>query len=234
MIKILAIVPARGGSKRLPGKNIKVLNGKPLIQWAIESALGIDGICRVMVSTDSQEIADIALKSGAEVPFLRPKELATDTSSSSVVIEHALDYYKEQGEFFDFVLLLQPTSPIRNKQHTEQAIALLRSRNADAIVSVCECEHSPLWTNTLPINLSMDQFIREEIKHTRSQDLPQSYRLNGAIYLSKVSRFYEENTLFLSSNIYAYVMDSESSVDIDHELDFLLAETILKYKVNNE
>lgn len=232
-MKILAIVPARGGSKRLPGKNIKILNGKPLIQWAIESALGVDDISRVMVSTDSQQIANVALESGAEVPFLRPDNLATDTSSSSVVIKHALDYYKDQGECFDFVLLLQPTSPIRNKKHIEQAIALLRSKNADAVVSVCECEHSPLWTNTLPENLSMDKFIKDEIKHTRSQDLPLSYRLNGAIYLSKVSRFYEENTLFLSSNIYAYVMDSESSVDIDHELDFLLAETILNYKVNN-
>ena len=234
MKKILAIVPARGGSKRLPGKNIKVLNGKPLIQWTIEAALGIDDICRVMVSTDSQEIANIASKSGAEVPFIRPKELASDTSSSSAVIENALDFYKEQGEFFDLVLLLQPTSPMRNKKHIEQSIALLHLKNADAIVSVCECEHSPLWTNTLPDDLSMDDFISGEIKQTRSQDLPISYRLNGAIYLSKVSRFYEEKTLFLSSNIYAYIMDSQSSVDIDHELDFLLAETILKYKVNNE
>ena len=232
-MKILAIVPARGGSKRLPGKNIKILNGKPLIQWAIESALGINYITRVMVSTDSQGIADIALKSGAKVPFLRPKSISTDTSSSSEVIEHALDYYKEQGEIFDFILLLQPTSPMRNKKHIEEAIALLRSKGADAVVSVCECEHSPLWTNTLPENLSMDKFIKDEIKHTRSQDLPLSYRLNGAIYLSKVSRFYEEKTLFLSSNIYAYVMDSESSVDIDHELDFLLAETVFKYRVNN-
>lgn len=232
-MKILAIVPARGGSKRLPGKNIKVLNGKPLIQWSIESALGIDEISRVMVSTDCQEIADIALKSGAEVPFIRPDDLATDTSSSSDVIRHALDYYKQQGEAFDFILLLQPTSPIRNSKHNIQAIDLLRSKQADAIVSVCECEHSPLWANTLPEDMSMEQFIKADIKNTRSQDLPAFYRLNGAIYLAKVSRFYEESTLFLSSNIYAYKMDNQSSVDIDHELDFLLAETILKYKVQN-
>lgn len=232
-MRILAIVPARGGSKRLPGKNIKVLNGKPLIQWSIESALGLDDICKVMVSTDSQEIADIALKSGAEVPFLRPDNLAADTSSSSDVIRHALDYYKAQGEVFDFVLLLQPTSPIRNAKHNAQAIALLRAKQADAVVSVCECEHSPLWTNTLPDDSSMELFIKDEIKNTRSQDLPSFYRLNGAIYLTKVSRFYEENTLFLSSNIYAYKMDSESSVDIDHALDFLLAETVLKYKEQN-
>jgi len=232
-MKILAIIPARGGSKRLPRKNIKVLNGKPLIQWTIESALGINEICKVMVSTDSQEIADIALKVGAEVPFIRPDNLATDVSSSSDVIKHTLDYYKEKGETFDFVLLLQPTSPIRNSKHNIEAINLLCSKQADAIVSICECEHSPLWTNTLPDDLSMGQFIKDEIKNTRSQDLPSFYRLNGAIYLTRVSRFYEENTLFLSSNIYAYTMDSESSVDIDHELDFLFAETILKYKEKN-
>ncbi|MEH6456399.1 MAG: acylneuraminate cytidylyltransferase family protein [Cocleimonas sp.] len=233
-MKILAIIPARGGSKRLPGKNIKVLNGKPLIQWTIEAALNVDLISKVMVSTDSQDIANIALQLGAEVPFLRPDDLATDTSSSSCVILHALQYYQSQDEVFDYVLLLQPTSPVRDAKHNEQAIKLLISKEADAIVSVCECEHSPLWTNTLSESMSMEQFIGDEIKNTRSQDLPLSYRLNGAIYLSKVSRFYEENTLFLSSNIFAYVMDNESSVDIDHELDFLLAETILKYKEKNE
>ncbi|CED70242.1 N-acylneuraminate cytidylyltransferase [Aliivibrio wodanis] len=232
-MKILAIIPARGGSKRLPGKNIKVLNGKPLIQWSIESALGVDNICKVMVSTDCQEIADIALESGAEVPFLRPEALATDTSSSSDVIKHALDYYRDQGEIFDFILLLQPTSPIRNAKHNVEAIELLKFKQADAIVSVCESEHSPLWANTLPDDLSMDLFIRDEIKNTRSQDLPSFYRLNGAIYLAHVERFYKEGSLFLSSNIYAYKMDNESSVDIDHELDFLLAETILKYKGQN-
>ncbi|MDN3614788.1 cytidylyltransferase domain-containing protein [Vibrio gallaecicus] len=229
-MKILAIVPARGGSKRLPRKNIKVLNGKPLIQWSIESALGNKDISKVMVSTDCQEIADIALQAGAEVPFIRPDSLATDTSSSSDVVRHALDYYKEKGEVFDFVLLLQPTSPIRNAIHNEQAINLLKDKKADAVVSVCECDHSPLWSNTLPSDLAMDHFIKDEIKNTRSQDLQPYYRLNGAIYLAKVSRFYEEDSLFLSSNIYAYLMDNESSVDIDHELDFLLAETVLKYK----
>ena len=227
-MKILAIVPARMGSKRLPGKNIKVLSGKPLIQWSIESALEIDEISHVMVSTDCPYIADIALRSGAEVPFLRPKELATDSSSSFAVIKHALDYYKGQGEVFDYILLLQPTSPLRNKKHNEQAIALLRVKGADAVVSVCKCEHSPLWSNTLPEDMSMEYFIRDTVKDSRSQELPQSYRLNGAIYLSKVSRFYEEGTLFLSSNIYAYLMDNKSSVDIDHELDFLFAEMILK------
>ncbi|MGD8172519.1 cytidylyltransferase domain-containing protein [Vibrio sp. TRT 21S02] len=233
-MKILAVIPARSGSKRLPKKNIKVLNGKPLIQWSIESAINCKLISKVVVSTDCEDIANIALNSGAEVPFIRPKNLSEDSSSSIDVILHALDHYKDKGENYDFVMLLQPTSPIRSQAHNESAIELLKSKEADAVVSVCECEHSPLWANTLPESLSMDSFISDDIKNSRSQELPLFYRLNGAIYLSRVSRLYDEKSLFLSSNVYAYLMDNESSVDIDHELDFLLAETVLKYKENNE
>ncbi|EGR9009175.1 TPA: acylneuraminate cytidylyltransferase family protein [Vibrio vulnificus] len=232
-MKILAITPARGGSKRLPGKNIKNLNGKPLIQWTIDAALAVQEIARVMVTTDCDEIAEIAKKAGAEVPFIRPPELATDTSSSSDVIRHALDFYRAQGEEFDFVLLLQPTSPIRSADDIRHAIEQLKAHTADAVVSVCPCDHSPLWANTLPDDRSMADFIRHEVSQLRSQDLPDYYRINGAIYLTRVSRFYQENSLFLSSNIFAYVMDNESSVDIDHELDFLIAETVLKYREQN-
>ncbi|HAT8530573.1 acylneuraminate cytidylyltransferase family protein [Vibrio vulnificus] len=232
-MKILAITPARGGSKRLPGKNIKNLNGKPLVQWTIDAALAVQEIARVMVTTDCDEIAEIAKKAGAEVPFIRPPELATDTSSSSDVIRHALDFYRAQGEEFDFVLLLQPTSPIRSADDIRHAIEQLKAHTADAVVSVCPCDHSPLWANTLPDDRSMADFIRHEVSQLRSQDLPDYYRINGAIYLTRVSRFYQENSLFLSSNIFAYVMDNESSVDIDHELDFLIAETVLKYREQN-
>lgn len=232
-MKILAITPARGGSKRLPGKNIKNLNGKPLIQWTIDAALAVQEIARVMVTTDCEAIAEIAKQAGAEVPFIRPPELATDTSSSTDVIRHALDFYRAQDEEFDFVLLLQPTSPIRSSDDIRCAIAQLKAHTADAVVSVCPCDHSPLWANTLPDDRSMADFIRHEVSQLRSQDLPDYYRINGAIYLTRVSRFYQENSLFLSSNIFAYVMDNESSVDIDHELDFLIAETVLKYREKN-
>lgn len=232
-MRILAITPARGGSKRLPGKNIKDLNGKPLIQWTIDAALSVKEITRLMVTTDSEAIAEIAQKAGAEVPFIRPPELATDTSSSTDVIHHALDFYRAQGEEFDFVLLLQPTSPIRSADDIRQAIEQLKTHMADAVVSVCPCEHSPLWANTLPDDRSMADFIRHEVSQLRSQDLPDYYRINGAIYLTRVSRFYQENSLFLSSNTFAYVMDNESSVDIDHELDFLIAEMVLKYRKQN-
>ncbi|MDF2183722.1 acylneuraminate cytidylyltransferase family protein [Grimontia hollisae] len=232
-MRILAITPARGGSKRLPGKNIKNLNGKPLIQWTIDAALAVEEITYVMVTTDCKTIAEIAKQSGADVPFIRPPELATDTSSSTDVIRHVLDFYKMQGEDFDFVLVLQPTSPVRNADDIRRAIALLKINEADAVVSVCPCEHSPLWANTLPENCSMEDFIRHEVSQLRSQDLPNYYRINGAIYLTRVSRFYQENSLFLSSNIFAYVMDNERSIDIDHELDFLIAETVLKYREPN-
>ncbi|PAR30515.1 acylneuraminate cytidylyltransferase family protein [Vibrio metoecus] len=232
-MKILAITPARGGSKRLPSKNIKHLNGKPLIQWTIDAALSVREITRVMVTTDCEVIAEIAKQAGAEVPFLRPPELATDTSSSTDVIRHALDFYRAQDEEFDFVLLLQPTSPIRSADDIRFAIEQLKANAADAVVSVCPCDHSPLWANTLPDDRSMADFIRHEVSQLRSQDLPDYYRINGAIYLTRVDRFYQENSLFLSSNIFAYVMDNESSVDIDHELDFLIAETVLKYREQN-
>ncbi|EPA5447435.1 TPA: acylneuraminate cytidylyltransferase family protein [Vibrio cholerae] len=232
-MKILAITPARGGSKRLPSKNIKHLNGKPLIQWTIDAALSVREITRVMVTTDCEVIAEIAKQAGAEVPFLRPPELATDTSSSTDVIRHALDFYRAQDEEFDFVLLLQPTSPIRSADDIRFAIEQLKANEADAVVSVCPCDHSPLWANTLPDDRSMADFIRHEVSQLRSQDLPDYYRINGAIYLTRVDRFYQENSLFLSSNIFAYVMDNESSVDIDHELDFLIAETVLKYREQN-
>ena len=124
-------------------------------------------------------------------------------------------------------MLLQPTSPLRTSKHISEAISLLKEKNADSVVSVCPVEHSPLWSNTLDETLSMDSFIDDAIKTSRSQDLPEYYRLNGALYLTSVSRYLDEGVLLLSSNGYAYVMDSKSSIDIDEELDFLFAETIL-------
>jgi N-acylneuraminate cytidylyltransferase len=124
-------------------------------------------------------------------------------------------------------MLLQPTSPLRTSKHISEAISLLKEKDADSVISVCPVEHSPLWSNTLDESLSMDKFIDDDIKNSRSQDLPKYYRLNGALYLTRVSRFLVEGALLLSSNSYAYVMDSKSSIDIDEELDFLFAETIL-------
>ena len=142
---VLAVIPARGGSKRLPRKNCLLLQGKPLIVYSIEAAKESVYIDEVVVSTDDEEIASLARQAGASVPFLRPAELSTDEASSVDVVAHALNYYQvNEKKLFDYVVLLQPTSPLRTAAHINQALELLKEKKADAIVSVCEAEHSPL------------------------------------------------------------------------------------------
>ncbi|MGE6433031.1 cytidylyltransferase domain-containing protein [Shewanella baltica] len=223
---ILALIPARGGSKRLPGKNILSLAGKPMINWSIEAAKKVSSITRVVISTDCEAIALTSKAAGAEVPFLRPADLSSDTSNTVDVIYHALEYFKSIGEYFDYLLLLQPTSPLRTSADIQGAIDLLNKKNADSVISVSECEHSPLWSNTLDDSLSLDKFIPNDLKNMRSQELPKFYRLNGAIYLIKIERFLQEGIL-MPSNSFAFKMDSNRSIDIDTRLDFLIAETIL-------
>ncbi|MDP2143568.1 MAG: acylneuraminate cytidylyltransferase family protein [Gallionella sp.] len=224
----LAIIPARGGSKRLPRKNVLDLGGKPLIAWSIEAACDCPYLDEVMVTTDDAEIANVARLHGANVPFLRPEALASDTAASFDAIKHAIDFYQhEMGREFDFVVLLQPTSPLRGARDISAAIELLEQKNADAIISVCEVDHSPLWMNTLPDDLSMDKFIRDEVKNVRSQDLPKNYRLNGAIYICRTSRLLAEESFFISGNIFAYIMNRNESVDIDDISDFRLAQSLL-------
>ena len=220
--KYLAIIPARGGSKRLPNKNILDLNGKPLIAWSIEAAKKSKYIDKIVVSSDSEEILKIAKKYDVNI-IKRPDELATDTASSIDVVKHVIKNYPG----YEYIVLLQPTSPLRTEKHIDEAIELLERKKADAVISVCEMDHSPLWSNILPENLSMENFLREDVKNKRSQDLPKYYRLNGAIYICKTDKFLEKNTFFLDQNIYAYVMDRKSSVDIDNEIDFKLVEVLL-------
>lgn len=227
---ILTIIPARAGSKRVVNKNIKLLHGKPLIQWTIDAALQVSDLSEIMVSTDSKQISDIAESAGAKVPFIRPKKLAQDTSSSAAVVQHAIEYYRKQDQVFDYVLLLQPTSPLRTALHIQQAIDLCVGKQANGIVSVCKTEHSPLWANTITPDGDMSGFVPKQLLNVRSQDLPTYYRLNGAIYLAKVSAFEQENTFLLSEKLFSYHMDSESSVDIDEELDFDLAQLIMERK----
>ena len=219
----LAIIPARGGSKRLPRKNILDLNGKPLIAWGIEAGLDSKYINKVVVSSDDNEILEVSQKFGADV-IVRPPELASDTATTFDAIEHTI----KSLEKYDYVVLLQPTSPLRESKHIDEAIELLETKDADAVVSVCKMEHSPLWSNTLDETLSMKDFLRDEVLNKRSQDLEKYYRLNGAIYVCKTERLLEEKSLFLKDNIFAYVMDRESSVDIDEEIDFKLAQSILE------
>jgi CMP-N-acetylneuraminic acid synthetase len=229
--KILAIIPARSGSKRLPNKNMLSLSGKPLIQWTIEAALLVDEIDDVIVSTDSEDIAKFAKLQGAKVPFLRPDNISGDTATSVDVAENAINFFKKLGVTYEYILLLQPTSPLRKAEHIEEAIVLQKTHLASGVVSVCECEHSPLWTNTLDESLSMDNFLTDFVKNnTRSQDLATYYRLNGAIYLVNTESFLKEKNLFLSENLLAYKMSLEDSIDIDNLMDFKLADLIMNEK----
>ena len=219
----LAIIPARGGSKRLPRKNILDLCGKPLISWSIEAALKSKYISKVVVSSDDEEILNISSNFGADI-IKRPYELANDTATTFDTVKHTIDNF----ENYDYIVLLQPTSPLRNEKHIDEAIELLEEKQADAIVSVCEMDHSPLWSNTLPKDGNMRGFLREEILNKRSQDLEKYYRLNGAVYICKTDKLLENKSFFLKDNIFAYIMDRKSSIDIDEEIDFLFAQRVIE------
>ncbi|MEG1254894.1 acylneuraminate cytidylyltransferase family protein [Clostridium sp.] len=225
--EILAIIPARGGSKGVPRKNIKKLEGKPLIGYTIEAAKNCSSVSRVIVSTEDNEIAEVSKQFGAEIPYLRPSELSGDNSPTIDCILHVINYLKENEDYKpDYVLLLQCTSPLRNSTHVEETIEKLLNSNYDSIVSVCEAEVNPYWANVFQGD-KLKYFIEEGKIITRRQDLPDVYRMNGAIYLIKTDVLIKERT-FEPENLMGYIMDSYSSVDIDTEMDFKIAEAIVK------
>lgn len=226
-MNILYLITARGGSKGLPGKNILPLQGKPLIAWSVEAALATKYKGKVVVSTDSEEIAAIAKQYGAEVPFMRPAALAGDSASSMDVVLHAIDFFSSHQEHFDYIVLLQPTSPLRRASDIDAAIELLIAKKAEAVVSVCRAEHHPLWSNTLPPDGNMNDFIRPEIKGKNRQQLPAAYRINGAIYIAAPA-YLKKHGSFMGDRTFAFEMPAESSVDIDSEIDFALAEILLQ------
>ena len=218
----LAIIPARGGSKRLPRKNVLGLAGKPLIAWSIEAGLNSKYIDKVVVSSDDAEILAVSKRYNADT-IIRPNELASDAATTFDAIKHTI----ENVEKYDYIALLQATSPLRNAKHIDEAIELLEFKNADAVVSICEMDHSPLWSNTIDESLSMQGFLRDEVLNKRSQDLEKYFRLNGAIYICKTEKLLEEKSFFLKENIYAFKMDRESSIDIDEEIDFKMVEIVI-------
>lgn len=225
--KVLAIIPARGGSKRLPNKNVLPLKGLPLITHTINAALQSTYIDKIVVTSDSIEILNIAKSSNVEA-LQRPSILANDTASSIDVVLHVLENFPD----FDTIVLLQPTSPLRLGKHIDEAFREFFDKNASAVISVCQMEHSPLWCNTLPQNHSMTNFINKEVLNKRSQDLEKYYRLNGAIYIINKQNFIQEKTFLIQKNIYAYIMEQQDSIDIDTKLDFMICETILNSSTN--
>ncbi|WP_027400286.1 acylneuraminate cytidylyltransferase family protein [Anaerovorax odorimutans] len=225
----IAIIPARAGSKGLPGKNIKSLCGKPLIDYTIEAAVKSKVFNKVVVSTDGEDIADISRKCGAEVPFLRPEKISQDDTKSIDVVEHCIDYYKDRGEVFDSVCLLQPTSPLRDYNNIKDAYSLFIEKKAISLISVCECEFSPLLCTTIDDNLQIGKIKALDYKNARRQNLPKYYRINGAIYLLNTEILLQTKEFIMKDSL-AFIMNNENSIDIDNINDFLYAEFLIKKK----
>ena len=227
-MKNIAVIPARSGSKGLPDKNIRLVNGKPLLAYTIEAALESGCFDTVHVSTDSERYAEIARQYGADVPFLRSAALATDTASTWDAVREVLACYDELGKRFDTMMLMQPTTPLRTGEDVKEAYALLQKKQAKSVIAVCEVDHSPLWCDTIPDSGSMKGFGRKDLAWVNRQDLRPYYRVNGAIYLLSVNGInIPPDDEIYEDNCYALFMDRKKSVDVDSEDDLALVEFLL-------
>lgn len=227
----LAIIPARGGSKGLLGKNIKELCGKPLIAWSIESGLKSKYLDEVIVTTDSKDIADIAKQYGASVPFLRPDVLANDTATSFDAIKHTIEFYKnEMKKEFDYIVLLEPTSPLREARDIDIAIEQLFNSNADSIVGICKTEdQNPAFLVFKNEKDFISGYENHDMKVLRRQDIKDVYFFEGTIYISKTDVLLNKKT-FYHENTIGYVVPKYKSLEIDDIDDFIMVEAIMKHK----
>jgi len=233
--RILAVITARGGSKRLPGKNIRPLAGKPLLAWTVDAAKACGTpLHGIVLSTDAEDIAAVGRACGAEVPFMRPAELASDTAGSLEVVQHAVSFMEQRdGVNMDWVLLLQPTSPLRTGGDIAAAIALAASTDCDSVVSVTEMPVHPVFAKKIDADGWVQPFGDVVPEAIRRQDAtPASYYYNGAIYLTHRDTLMEKKS-FYGARILPYIMPPERSVDVDTALDFRLAEVMVGevYKV---
>lgn len=232
---ILAVILARGGSKGIPGKNIKELKGKPLIAYTIEEAKKSEYIDRIILSTDDNEIARVGQDYGAEVPFMRPEELARDDSLSRDAILHALDWLEENEDYTpEYLMILQPTSPLREVKDIDNSIEKIVKEDADSIIGICETEKHPYWMIEIKTG-EVVPFNKEGIKCTRRQDLPDIYHINGAIYVAKTELYIKNEEPWRNEKIgtIPYIMPKERSVDIDNMLDWKLVELLLEEENND-
>ena len=227
----LAIIPARGGSKGLPGKNIKELCGKPLISWSIESGFKSKYIDEVMVTTDSKEIANISKLYGANVPFLRPDYLSSDIATTFDAVKHAIDFYKNEiQKEFDYIILLEPTSPLREAIDIDNAIEILFDSNADSIVGICKTEdQNPAFLVKKDLKGFISGYENINMTVLRRQDIKSVYFFEGTVYISKTNVLLEKKTFYHQKTI-GYEVPKYKSLEIDDMDDFIMAEAMMKYK----
>lgn len=227
-MRIISIIPARGGSKRLPRKNVLELSGKPLIAYTIEASIGCGLIDRTIVSTENKEIKEISEKFGAEV-IRRPDELASDTSPTIETVKHILEVLKKEGYIPDIIVLLQPTSPLRDSQDIINALNLFKTGKYGSVVSAKES--NPLWNFSLKDG-KIEPILGWDFIKKRKQDLPGFFSPNGAIYIITPNKLVEKNAFYFETTG-AYIMQEEKSVDIDTLVDFKVAEAILEFNRNS-
>jgi len=223
---ILAIIPARGGSKGVPRKNTRILAGKALIAWTIEAAKKSKYIDRLILSSENEEIIQVAKEWGCEVPYKRPIELARDDTPGIESVIHAINTL---GEKYDFVVLLQPTSPLRTVEDIDGCVQHCIMTESPACVSLTEVQQSPYWMYNLDDDMKLKSFVQNGEIINRRQDLPKVYVLNGAVYVAE-SGFIMEHKSFLTDETAGYIMSGENSVDIDTELDFAYCEWLINRK----
>ena len=222
-MSLLALIPARGGSKGIPRKNIKPLAGKPLIAWTIDAAKQASCLERLIVSTEDEEIASVACGLGADVPFMRPAELAADETPGIAPVLHAIKQMPE----YEWVLLLQPTSPLRSAEDINGIWQFCQERRAPTAVSVCEVGKHPYWMYMQNDFGQLQPFIAGRPDITRRQDLPSAYALNGALYLARTEWLLERRN-FIGAETLGYIMPQERSLDLDTTQDWCLAEYLIK------
>lgn len=229
--KVLAIIPARGGSKGIPKKNIKAVSGKPMINYTIEAAKECEYIDKVIVSTDDEEIAEISMRAGAIVPFLRPDELAVDDAELIDVVMHAIEFYERKAERYDIIVLLQPTSPLRTAEDLQKALEYYIRKGEKSLLSISEVSEHPEHMRQFNDENELERMIKEEEDGEKSGS-KKYYMINGAIFINSMSEL-NEKTKF-EDNVMGYVLPKEHGIDIDVPEDVVVAEYYLSQKCDGE
>lgn len=228
-MKVLAVIPARGGSKGVPRKNIRLLGGKPLLQYTAETALHAHKLTHVILSTEDEEIAQVGRECGLDVPFLRPRELAADNTPSLPVIQHAVRWIESRGDIYDAVCLLQPTNPFRTSEQIDACVTLMIESQADSVVTILPvpAEHNPHWVYFRDDSGFLQLSTGEKTPIPRRQELPQAFHRDGSIYLTRRSVLMIQNSLY-GERIVGYITDLRHSVNIDTLDDWQRAEQMLR------